>query len=301
MRLIDVDSYEIHEVVADQIPAYAILSHCWGEAEVSLSDIQNGEAKGKLGFQKIYYACEQAKRDFLKWVWVDTCCIDKTSSAELSEAINSMYQWYGEAIACYVYLSDITFGSHAPLGASRWFTRGWTLQELVAPEEVQFFNKHWKWIGLRDEMSELLEGVTGIPGAVLSGRETPLKHTVAARMSWASNRSCTRVEDIAYCLLGLFDVNLPLIYEEGKKAFIRLQEEILRQTVDQTLLAWTVDSNSPQAWTRVGVLAESPANFASCGGPFEISQGELEALEYDTTGFGDIWSPSSPPTARQHR
>ncbi|RYP26205.1 hypothetical protein DL768_011770 [Monosporascus sp. mg162] len=282
MRLIDVDSYEIHEVIGDQIPAYAILSHCWGEEEVSLSDFQNGEAKGKLGFQKIYYACEQAERDFLKWVWVDTCCIDKTSSAELSEAINSMYQWYGKAIVCYVYLSDITFGSHTPLGASRWFTRGWTLQELVAPEEVQFFDKHWKSIGSRDEMSELLEGVTGIPEAVLSGRETPLQHTVAARMSWASNRLCTRVEDIAYCLLGLFDVNLPLIYGEGKKAFIRLQEEILRQSVDQTLLAWTVDSNSPQAWARVGV-------------------GDLEALEYDTTGFGNIWSPSSPPTAHQHR
>ncbi|KAF3054854.1 Vegetative incompatibility protein HET-E-1 [Daldinia childiae] len=109
MRLLDVDTLELHEFMGGNIPKYqyAILSHTWAEEEVSLQDLQAGRGPSKQGYEKIVLTCKQAKQHGCKWAWVDTCCIDKTSSAELSEAINSMYQWYEECAVCYAYLIDV--------------------------------------------------------------------------------------------------------------------------------------------------------------------------------------------------
>ncbi|KAH7364549.1 hypothetical protein BKA65DRAFT_371585, partial [Rhexocercosporidium sp. MPI-PUGE-AT-0058] len=175
----------------------------------------------------------QALSDGWEWVWIDSCCIDKTSSAELSEAINSMFRWYREAQVCYAYLSDVPGGSdwetrqqsNSAFRKSQWFTRGWTLQELLAPEMVVFFDADWEDIGTKNSMQALLSSITGIDNF----KDYALA-CIAKKMSWASNRETTREEDKAYCLMGLFAVNMPPLYGEGMAAFYRLQIEILKTT-----------------------------------------------------------------------
>jgi hypothetical protein len=164
-----------------------------------------------------------------------SCCIDKTSSAELSEAINSMYQWYQRAQVCYAYLDDTE--ARGDMADSAWFTRGWTLQELLAPKDLVFFNAQWQVIGTKKYMIEDLSNITGVEAQIL--RSGYVQHaTIAERFSWAARRRTTRLEDGAYCLLGICDVNMPLLYGEGSKAFIRLQQEILRTSRDYSLLLW---------------------------------------------------------------
>lgn len=261
MRLINVYTHAIHEFFGDSIPEYAILSHTWGEEEVTFQDMQHLDesVKAKGGFQKIEYTCEEAQRDELGWAWVDTCCIDKTSSAELSEAINSMFHWYAKSKVCYAFLADV--GDFRGIGSSRWFERGWTLQELLGPRSIKFFSQEWEYLGRKteDRFRELLPQVSGIDPGALSLFH-PDDWTIAERMSWASKRRTTRVEDIAYCLLGIFGVTIPLLYGERERAFIRLQEEIMRISDDQSLFAWADEdmlSESP-----CGLLARSPAQFA---------------------------------------
>lgn len=147
MRLIDLYSMRLREFVGDQIPPYGILSHTWGDGEVTFTDFKAGNAKDKLGFEKIHCLCTQAKLDGLEFVWCDTCCTDKSSSAELSESINSMFKWYQNAEICYAHLSDVYTGEpgffERQFGKSRWFQRGWTLQELIAPKPVRFYGNDW--------------------------------------------------------------------------------------------------------------------------------------------------------------
>ncbi|KAJ4312813.1 hypothetical protein N0V84_009751 [Fusarium piperis] len=261
MRLLDTSSYTLTEFAGEDIPPYAILSHTWGEGEVLFHDIQNGTAQSKQGFGKLVGCCQKAFEDGFKWVWIDTCCIDKTSSAELSEAINSMYQWHKDSIICYAYLEDVTDVLRTP-GAgsnhfteSRWFTRGWTLQELIAPRTVEFYTSNWLEIGTKRSFIVQIEIITGIPARILHGEEVSTCN-VAQRMSWASERQTTRREDMAYCLMGLFQINMPLLYGEGDEAFVRLQEQILKQEEDYSIFAWTLQENRPQDLT--GCLASSP-------------------------------------------
>ena len=183
--------------------------------------------------EKIRHACAVARADDYDALWVDSCCIDKSSSAELSEAINSMYQWYRHADVCYVYLSDVDDSDdpHAPdsqFRSARWHTRGWTLQELLAPRYVVFYSKNWRVLGTKNTLAAVVQDVTGIDRAILDLQQPLHSVSVARRMWWASSRITTRVEDEAYCLMGIFDVNMPTIYGEGRNAFARLQEEILR-------------------------------------------------------------------------
>lgn len=261
---------------SETLPAYAILSHTWDGDEVSHQDIADVEfARQKAGFQKIDYVCEQAKADGIGYAWIDTCCIDKTSSHVLSEAINSMYRWYMNAAVCYTYLSDVSEhcprlsdeGSYHPrslqwiseLEESRWFTRGWTLQELIAPSHLHFFGKSWNYIGSLSELIECVSRITGIQTDVLDGTRPLSDLSIACRLSWASKRSTSRIEDQAYSLFGILDVNMPLLYGEGRKAFLRLQEEIIRQSTDQSIFAW--DSPPGFIESRELLLAPSPACF----------------------------------------
>ncbi|KFA71346.1 hypothetical protein S40288_08954 [Stachybotrys chartarum IBT 40288] len=257
-------------------PEYAILSHTWGSAkeEVSFQDMQYlAAAKKKAGFEKIAFTCRQARANGLEYVWIDTCCIDKHSSAELSEAINSMFRWYKLAKVCYVYLADVSQASKDGLGQqasvdefsqSRWFTRGWTLQELLAPKRIIFFTKDWNIIGTMNELKTHVANITQIRPCYLDGE--PLhKASVAERMSWASLRQTSRVEDIAYSLLGIFDINMALLYGEGEKAFQRLQREIINTYDDQTILAWDLPENiSYPEELRDSVLALAPSWFLDC-------------------------------------
>ncbi|BCS01111.1 uncharacterized protein AKAW2_51452S [Aspergillus luchuensis] len=251
--LSDTGHFLIQEFFDYELPPYAILSHTWGEEEVTFQEINAMGAKEKSGYNKIIQCCSVARADGYKYVWIDTCCIDKTSSAELSEAINSMYLWYQKSELCYAILADIQ--SEDEIYKSRWLTRGWTLQELIAPSRVIFLNERWEVLGDRATLRDKLSKYTGIPAGILSGEEDLETSSVAQRMSWAAKRQTRRVEDRAYSLMGIFNVNMPLIYGEGENAFIRLQEEIMRISDDQSLFAWVSSDD------RGGLLATSPAAF----------------------------------------
>jgi hypothetical protein len=233
MRLLQLQrdgKFSLVERVGEDIPQYAILSHTWGkdDEEVTFKDLSEDIGSTKAGYKKLTFCGKQAVKDELQYFWVDTCCIDKSSSAELAEAINSMFQWYYKAEKCYVYLSDVDVAKKdLSFQKSRWFTRGWTLQELVAPRSVEFFTSEGERIGDKLSMIQDICQITGIPVDALRGVTPLTKFSADERMSWAENRETKREEDAAYSLLGIFGISLPLIYGEGKeRAFFRLRKEI---------------------------------------------------------------------------
>lgn len=268
MRLLNVKTLQLEQyfgVVGDGIPEYAILSHTWGAEEISFSEYMNGQARSSKGYEKILDCCKLADSEGFQYVWVDTCCIDKSSSVELSESINSMFQWYRDSRICYAYLSDVD-GDEDPSAEnssfvqSVWFTRGWTLQELLAPVEVIFLGSDWQEIGSKSSLCSVVSHATRIDKAALE-IDSWMNYSVAQKMSWAAGRQTTRLEDRAYSLMGLFDVNMPLLYGEGQKAFIRLQEEILKQTDDQSIFAWSIPEDLHSHVRLSGVLASSLEDF----------------------------------------
>ncbi|KAF2676251.1 kinesin light chain [Lentithecium fluviatile CBS 122367] len=218
------------------IPPYAILSHRWGDSEVLFEDIRSDTCKEKEGYRKIEFCAEQAAQDQLQYFWIDTCCIDKWNRRERSKAINSMFRWYKNATKCYIFLPDVSISTatelaqrsswEAPFRTSKWFTRGWTLQELIAPVSVEFFSSEGRRIGDKRSLEQLVHEITSIPVEAL--RNCPLdRFTISERMEWAENRETTEEEDKIYCLLGLLDIFMPASYGEGKeKAWTRLQLEV---------------------------------------------------------------------------
>ena len=288
-------SLDLIEVGEDRIERqeirYAILSHRWDADEITFQDIphlRDNDAKKKTqGYQKVMRFCEKVA-DHFEYAWIDTCCINKESSTELSEAINSMFRWYKQAGRCYAYLNDVSPSAdqgqlYANMRRSQWFERGWTLQELIAPSYVVFLAKDWTEIGCRKSLSALISETTRIDESVLQGDTHLQRFSTAKKMSWASGRVTTRREDIAYCLMGIFDVSMPLLYGEGDKAFIRLQEEIMKVSDDQTLFAWessAVSSDHPS-----GLLARSPVGFRNSGNiiPFKFTK---ETTPYWVTNRG---------------
>lgn len=285
MRLLDVKSLQLEEFVTQRAPKYAILSHTWEDEEISFKEMSDlpSESRTKKGYKKIIATCRVALQDGYDYVWIDTCCIDKSSSAELTEAINSMFRWYQRADICYAYLSDLPVATsldavsiNAELRNCRYFTRGWTLQELIAPREVVFFDQGWQSRGSKSTLAGLLSDVTGIKTSILK-QQAPLSSIcVAQKLSWAASRNTTRIEDTAYCLLGIFDVNMPLLYGEEEKAFRRLQYEIIKSVADMSIFSWQLSrpiesgahhssSNLSPRRTFCGLLADSPRAFAQCG------------------------------------
>jgi hypothetical protein len=234
MRLINVNDYSMKVFWSRDIPEYSILSHTWGDDEVTFQDMQqlDGYTSGEWGLEKIRFACGQSARDGLDWTWVDTCCIDKTNSTELNEAINTMFAWYHRAARCYVYLSDVSASSamESDFHTSKWFTRGWTLQELLAPKMVQFFTRDGSLLGDKTSLLRQIHEITGIAVPALQG-DSIANFSVEERFTWAKNRQTTRDEDWAYSLLGIFGVFIPLISGEGKeRAVRRLNVEIDNNT-----------------------------------------------------------------------
>ncbi|CAK7203343.1 hypothetical protein SEUCBS139899_006076 [Sporothrix eucalyptigena] len=302
MHLVDVETLTLVSFQGQPPDKYAILSHTWrtdAAEEVQYSDIMDGglaSCPDKPGKFKVEGCCRQAKQEGYRYVWIDSCCINQHSAVELSTAINSMYRWYWEAGVCYVYMADVPAGldvldAGGAFSKSRWFRRGWTLQELLAPRDLHFFNMNWDPIATKQDIASELETITRIPLLYLFDFDpTTAEASAAQRMSWAANRVTTREEDVAYCLLGLFDVNLNMIYGEGaRKAFVRLQQAIMEKSRDDSIFAWglgsknvpkinfwglqmktpTIPDNIPPSRASYsplsdGVWASTPSDFANC-------------------------------------
>ncbi|KAI0387196.1 HET-domain-containing protein [Hypomontagnella monticulosa] len=303
MWLLHVHTRELEEFKGETTPPYAILSHTWGDHELKFQDISEPDHRSYKGYEKIEGCCQQAIRDGICYV------------AELSEGINSMYKWYKKSAVCYVYLVDVSeeddpFAIPSEFRDSRWWTRGWTLQELLAPTELVFFDKNWNEFRVgrlnrssylnrydpeldvfqnqekhrnRLTLLNLLSDISNIPKQALDTGNFS-QFCAAARLAWAAGRETTRVEDRAYSLLGLLEVNMPLLYGEGNKAFQRLQEEVVKSRNDDSLLAWGYRLVS-QTYPIVrddGVLAQSPSDFIHCHS-FQRLESQETSLEVPVT------------------
>ncbi|KAF2825833.1 WD40 repeat-like protein [Ophiobolus disseminans] len=328
MRLLQIkdDSFSLVERIGNDIPPYAILSHTWGkdEDEVLYQDILDGIGHTKPAWHKILFCSKQAAGEKIEYFWVDTCCINKLSSAELTEAINSMFRWYQCAKKCYVYLADVSVKSstawQSAFEESRWFTRGWTLQELVAPQIVEFFSAEGTRLGDKDSLEKIIQAMTGIDAHALQGY--PLTHfSVKTRLSWATGRQTKREEDAAYALLGIFNVYMPMIYGEGfQNARNRLLKEIgaslsitlpsaegasfdsytqeryacclpgTRSSLLHHLVGWAKDENSKPIFWLNGMAGTGKSTVARTIAHHFASQHQLGASFFFKQGEGELGS-----------
>lgn len=296
MRLLNTKTFELSEFEPSRgIPDYAIVSHTWGPDELQFADFQDFDSarlKKPASAHKIDLVLHQAVQDGHKWIWMDNLCIDKANNTELAEAINSMFRYYKEAKTCYTFLADVSWSKNIHwehgFSLSKWFTRGWTLQEMLASRDLRFLDHEGRVLGcMQDEVLRLTARVSGVPIDILTHRRPLSSASIAQRMSWAARRETSKAEDVAYCLLGIFDVNIPLLYGEGsERAFInRLQEEIAKTSNDQSIFAWQVPPGLPKP--QHGLFAPSPKYFAGadnivCGVPL------LGRDEVDEKGFFEM-------------
>ena len=297
----------------DQPPArYATLSHVWQHDEDSpeqtFQAVQALRTPKPAISDKIRDASKHARAQGLNWIWIDTCCIDRTNNAELSEAVNSMFDWYAGATVCFAFLHDVSpkenpAAADSSFRKSRWFKRAWTLSELLAPRDVVFYAGDWTPLGTKAFFAGVLGEITGIDIDVLTFSKQISDVPVAQRMRWAAGRRATRVEDEAYSLLGIFDVKMVAIYGEGRRAFGRLQEEIMKTSTDHTLFVWgeciaasrlslnnPPRSSSPHSSSSkagsfrerpTNLLASSPSSFLGPKGqgtPSPLLRGDFEDL-----------------------
>ncbi|KAI1264070.1 HET-domain-containing protein [Xylariaceae sp. FL1019] len=279
MHLINAHTLRLEKFVKEEnerpVFKYAILSHRWLDRkdEVSFQEMESAEpiVSLKKGYSKISETSRLARSRSLDYIWIDTCCINKTDSSELQEAINSMYRWYQNATVCYAHLADTVLPAGecdltSVMQHDPWFTRGWTLQEFIAPRALYFLDSDWRLIGTKEELCNSLIEITGIDRKLIWGVSSLDNYSIAQRMSWACGRFTTRPEDSAYSLFGIFGINMPMLYGEGReRAFIRLQEEIIKSSDDESIFAWegeTIES---------GLLARNLEFFWSCGNVEQIS------------------------------
>jgi hypothetical protein len=246
MRLINSQTFELRSFLPHEIPEYVILSHRWGPEEITYKNIiqnpisdEKSPARQLQGFAKVKDTCKLASDDGYSWVWIDSCCIDKESSTDVDKAINSMWAYYMKSNICYVYMADIPdalAGWSINFQKSNWFTRGWTLQELIAPVYVEFYAADWSPIGTKLERYKEIAEITTIDRDLLALNKPIDGYTTAERLSWAAHRQVTQEEDESYSLLGLFQIHMPMLYGEGRsRAFARLQEEIYLSTCDDSI------------------------------------------------------------------
>lgn len=338
MRLLDTTTFELasnsHAIFKQE--GYAILSHRWIGSEITFEQLgRHVEALRAAGTtplgspqqDKIRGACQTARANGIRWMWIDTCCIDKSSTAELSESLNSMFQWYCDAKLCITYLLDVIRKevgkedfTNEEGHPSVWFSRGWTLQELLAPRHLEFFDKNWDPIGNRAEFAEEIEKITGIQSKYLKGegKDDPRTACIAAKFSWIAKRQTERDEDMTYSMLGLFGITMDPRYGEGWGAVMRLQKELLSSSKDESLLAWKmVEADSGLQLLSVthtqqqddwrenewGLLAPRPLWFKDCcqmtvtcpgigkqhierhdGGSIIRQQGVQISLKHEVTG-----------------
>lgn len=328
MRLINTTTLELKEFHGPKIPPYAILSHVWSPGqEVTYEEYITSSAQERSGYRKVFELCRLCREGFdlrhlqslvvtesnrsifahtqqlltddwlqafegvqtaIHWAWIDTCCIDQSSSSELSEAIKSMFKWYKNAAVCLVFMPDVDGSNSITQGyapfheahflSSRWFTRGWTLQELIAPSSIVFYNSDFspignanktvihspeEWIATSGSLHNLIHRATGIDKDVLHDALHDIVNDIciAKRMSWASKRETTKPEDIAYCLIGIFRVNLTLEYGEGAVvAFSRLQRALISRTTDECIYLGFPSTSG----VRYGLLSRNPSDFQQC-------------------------------------
>ncbi|KAI1101937.1 heterokaryon incompatibility protein-domain-containing protein [Jackrogersella minutella] len=238
MRLLNVKTMRVESFPTRQIsaiPDYVILSHRWqDEEEVSFHDIQGELEKiqHKKGYQKILKCCEIASSTGFEYVWIDTCCINKSDENELTHTLAAMFRYYRDSQACYTYLADVSgddnpFDEGSEFRRSKWFTRGWTLQELVAPLYVTFFDRDWNEIGTKSNLRTVIADVTGISPQVLAMNYGGAI-SIAQRQAWAKDRQTKEIEDQAYSMMGLLGVKIPVKYGEGEAAFRKIKDEIER-------------------------------------------------------------------------
>ncbi|KAI0006819.1 heterokaryon incompatibility protein-domain-containing protein [Xylariaceae sp. FL0662B] len=302
MRLINTSTLVLEEFTGTEVPAYAILSHTWEpNQEVSLQEwhpflrrLPLSRPRKKKGYAKILAACREARKQKLDYLWCDTNCINKSSSSELTEAINSMFSWYRGSSVCFVYLADVSCPLDKGLEPggdferSRWFTRGWTLQELLAPNEVLFYSANWELLGDKYDLRERISAITLIDEYYVQFSAVSSANT-ARKMSWVSRRVTTRLEDLAYCMLGILGVNMPLLYGEGSRAFVRLQEEIIRQTNDHTIFCWSLDRDSQGHYIDMSIptiLAPHPIAFSESNTIWETAKESWPASLYSIANAG---------------
>ncbi|KAI0513252.1 HET-domain-containing protein [Xylaria bambusicola] len=297
MYLLNTETYELRSGLQPTFrqEGYAILSHRWVGQEITFDQLKD-ETLG-LRFStapartpqvdKICGAAQTARDLGIKWIWIDSCCVDRANAVEQTESINSMFKWYRDAKVCIAYLSDVQkqephndvptperFDSLERQGPSIWFSRGWTLQELLAPRNMRFYDKDWNFIGTKITQSHTLERITGIDSHYLTGEKHFATACIATKMSWMAGRTTTRIEDIAYSMLGIFNITMATQYGEGIRAFMRLQETLLSTSRDESLFAWRMperdagirsirDANQDIAWDsdEWGLLALSPDWF----------------------------------------
>ena len=258
------------ELKRQQTAPYVVLSHRWVEPELIYEDMTDFKEsvlrQRSKSASKLFGACRKVlehDKGRIVHLWMDTVCINKQDPAETSSSINSMYRWYQKAEVCFAYLDDYPTPDAPTFTHSQWFTRGWTLQELAAPKNVIFYDKDWRKMGDRSTLQEALTKRTKISRNCLLKPQDISLASISQRMSWFSGRTTTVPEDTAYCLLGLFGVTMPLLYGEGQeRAFVRLQEEIMRYSDDHSLFAWKSDTARAKG---SGLLAASPHWFEESG------------------------------------
>ncbi|KAI4157659.1 MAG: hypothetical protein LQ342_008106 [Letrouitia transgressa] len=294
-------------------PSYAILSHRWCEGvensdrtsnslrrdkahavrkrpskrarEVTLQDLRRWSlghlrrnAALRASLEKIRGCCGRALAEGQRYVWIDSCCIDRTNLFEVSESIRSMFRWYRDAACCFAYLWDVDGGGAGGLRRktegqqeySEWFSRGWTLQELLAPRRLLFFDSRWNKLGTRRGLAVEVERATGIPAKYVTDFAGHAQEaSVAMKMSWMARRSTTKEEDTAYCLFGIMGVSMDVRYGDGRKEFLRFQDKIMREPglQDESIFAWrrSYPRGYPEASKCSGLLAPWPDSFEQSG------------------------------------
>ncbi|KAK3641344.1 hypothetical protein LTR56_011372 [Elasticomyces elasticus] len=268
MRLLNVDNLDFKEFRDEDAPPYVAASHRWlNDGETTYQDAKH--RRSSAGYQKVEAFAKYIRKELapIRWLWIDTACINKESAAELSEAINSMFEWYRGAQICLAYLADVN--SVSTIASSVWWKRGWTLQELLAPRLVLFVTKEWHVIGhkgcstcgecqpiLGSNLEKSISGITRIPEPVLHDHQASHTLSVHEKLKWMEGRETSRPEDMSYALFGILDVTLPVIYGERYKgarerllAAIRERENVAAREAEyhRTIADWLAPSDP---WTN---------------------------------------------------